>query len=265
MEALNISLEHIQIVQYAIGAVVGLMVLVGLWNCLKGPIRRKKIAAFACQYNLAFTPRLRFSSAPTAYSHANGIAVSRSDHDPVDPPHKLHIEAISSESVLNDPRFFSVFNTSQIRNYCQGTYRCCPVEIFDWQQSRGRGDRSGKGPRSTLVILRPKAGDLPWFVAVPSVGRHRRKMTNSIQPSTLPEFNTSYRLQAPDGHPNSENRIVSMMSRAALKLLVDSATVRVQAAGPHLVFSHGNVALAVHAIIDLLDFGIEFDHLLDKA
>ena len=55
------------------------------------------------------------------------------------------------------------------------------------------------------------------------------------------------------------------MSRAVLKLLVDSSTLQVAAAGPLLVFSHGNVVLAPHALVELLESGIAFYRLLDKG
>ena len=198
MGVLDISMEHVQIAKYVIGAVVAMILLVTLWNQLKGPLRRKKMAAFARRLDLDFTPRLRFSEAQAGYNYAKDVTLSRSDHDTVDPPNKLRIESIFCESVLNDPRFFSVFNTSQIRNYCNGVYRSFPVEIFDWQQSRGRNDRSSKGPRSTLVVLRIEGEPLPWFIASPSIDSNRRKITNTIQPSQLPEFNAS--------HTNSRRR-----------------------------------------------------------
>ena len=267
MVALNLSMEHIQVVKYVIAALVGLILLGAIWNRLKGPIRRNKMAALASQLDLAFSPRLRFSAplSTYAYSYSKDYAVRRSDHDAAEPPNKLHIEDISHESVLGDPRFFTVFNTGRICNYCNGFYRSLPVEIFDWQQSRGRNDRSGKGPQCTLIVLRLTGGQLPWFIAFPSTDGSPRKITNRIQPDNSPEFNQRYRLQAPDGHPNSESRIVSLMSPAVMSLMVDSGTVSVQAAGPHLIFSRDNVVLPAHKIIELLDFGVAFCRLVQEA
>ncbi len=267
MVALNISMEHIQVAKYVIAALVGLILLGAGWNRLKGPIRRNKMAALASQLELAFSPRLRFSAPPSAYaySYAKDYAIHRSDHDAAEPPNKLHIEDISHESVLGAPRFFTVFNTGRICNYCTGFYRSFPVEVFDWQQSCGRNDRSGKGPRSTLIVLRLADGQLPWFIAFPSTDGGPRKITNRIQPDNSPEFNQRYRLQAPDGHPNSESRIVSMMNPDVMRLMIDSGTVSVQASGRYLIFSQDNVVLPANKIIELLDFGVAFCRLIHET
>jgi hypothetical protein len=265
---LSITTEQIRLAQYVFFALIGLVVIMASWRWLRVPVRRRQMAGLARRLNFDFLGRLTFSNAQPLYTYPANEAhhgVLLSDHDAMDPPHKLHIDEIARGSVLNDPRFFNAFNTSQVRNYCCGRYRGCAVEVFDWQQSRRRNDRSARGPRSTVVILHLGEADLPWFIAVPSFGASRRKIANSIQPAAYPAFNTAYQLQAPDGHPNSENRILSLLSRRALELLVDSSTVRVRAAGPHLLFSHGNVLLTAGKIDDLLDFGLKFCHRIDLA
>lgn len=263
---LSITTEQLRLVQYGFIALIGLIVITTSWRWMRAPVRRRQMAGLARRLNVDFLGRLTFSDAQPPYTYPANEAhhgVSLSDHDAMDPPHKLHIDEIARGSVLNDPRFFNAFNTSQLRNYCRGPYRDCTVEVFDWQQSRRRNDRSARGPRSTVVILHLGSADLPWFIAFPSIGASRRKIANAIQPAVCPAFNAYYQLQAPDGHPNSENRILSLLSRPALELLVDSSTIQVRAAGPHLLFSHGNVLLTAAKIDDLLDFGMEFYHRID--
>ena len=264
MGEFNLSTDQIQMIQYVAAAVVGVILFVTIWRRSTQPIRRRKTAGMARQLDMDFIPRLRFSEIQAAYGHTKEYSTTAPGQDIVDAPNKLHIEGIANWSVLNDPRFFNQFNTSQIRNYCRGLYNQIPVEIFDWQQSRRRNDRSARGPKSTVVVFYHATAHLPWLIAFPSIGASRRKLTNSIEPSRYPQFNTVYQLQAPDGHPGSESRILSLMGPDALKMLVESSTVRVWAAGDHLLFSRGNVVLSPIKINELLEFGIDFYQALDR-
>lgn len=265
MGDLNLSANQIQILALGLAGLAALVVLIFAVRLLRRPMRRRSIRALAHRHQLVYQPRLAVNCGPTDYAINSRHPIPLSDHDPLEPPNKLRIEAIERTSVLHEPKFFNVFNTSQIRNYCYGAFQGVPVEVFDWQQSRRRNDRSARGPRSTLVALHVCDADLPWFVAFPAMGASRKTVTNSIAPPGYPPFNAAFQLQAPDGHPNSEQLILSLLNARALEMLVESGTVCVRAAGPHLVFSRGDVLLPPSKIEVLLTFAVSFSQALSQS